>query len=73
MNEFLLLFIIIIVSIGLTNILSNILLPPNQEGFTTYFRQTIRPRMRYFRDAHNTITGHFTTKFTDFGRRLGFV
>jgi hypothetical protein len=43
-----------------------------KEGFNTYFRQTVRPHIRNFNDAHETITYHFNTKFKDFGRTLGF-
>lgn len=42
-----------------------------QEEFTTYIRQTVRPRIRTFRDVHNTVTYHFNTKFKHFGRTLG--
>ena len=43
-----------------------------KEGFNTYFRQTVRPHIRNLKDAHETITYHFNTKFKDFGRTLGF-
>ena len=44
----------------------------NQEGFNTYFRQTVRPHIRSITDARKIITYHFNTKFKDFGRMLGF-
>ena len=46
--------------------------PHNQEGFNTYFRQTIRPHVRSITDARELVTYHFNTKFTEFGRMLGF-
>lgn len=62
-----LLFIIIFIIIFLI-----IDYPATQEGFNTYFRQTIRPHVRTFRNAHNNVTYHFNQKFKDFGRNLGF-
>ena len=44
----------------------------DKEGFTTYFRQTIRPHIRTFRNAQDNVTYHFNTKFKDFGKNLGF-
>lgn len=73
MNQFLLLLVIIIVSIGLSNILSSVLSPQSSEGFTTYFRQTFRPQMRHVRYARDTVAHHINTKSMDFGRRLGLV
>lgn len=49
-----------------------VLMPPQQEGFNTYFRQSIRPHIRTLRDAHSTVTYHFNSKFKDFGQSLGF-
>lgn len=49
-----------------------VLIPPKQEGFNTYFRQSIRPHIRTLRDAHSTVTYHFNSKFKDFGQSLGF-
>jgi hypothetical protein len=46
--------------------------PIETEGFTTYFRQSIRPHIRTFRNAHDTVTYHFNAKFKEFGRSLGF-
>ena len=47
-------------------------MPPQKEGFNTYFRQSVRPHIRTFRDAHDTVTYHFKTKFKEFGQRMGF-
>ena len=49
-----------------------VLMPPQQEGFNTYFRHTVRPHIRTLRDAHSTVTYHFNSKFKDFGQSLGF-
>ncbi len=49
-----------------------VLIPPEQEGFNTYFRQSVRPHIRTLRDAHSTVTYHFNSKFKDFGQSLGF-
>ena len=49
-----------------------VLMPPQKEGFNTYFRQSVRPHIRNFRDAHDTVTYHFKTKFKEFGQRMGF-
>jgi hypothetical protein len=68
MKELLFLLVIFICSI----VLSVILLPPTQEGFTTYFRQTIRPHIRNFKGARESFTQQFNTKFTDISRRFGF-
>jgi cell shape-determining protein MreC len=68
MNQYIFLLALIIISIWL----SFILIPNEPEGFTTYFRQTIRPHIRMFRSAQDNVTYHFNTKFKDFGRRLGF-
>lgn len=43
-----------------------------KEGFNTYFRQTVRPRIRNIKDAHESVTYHFNNRFKDFGRSLGF-
>lgn len=43
-----------------------------KEGFNTYFRQNVRPRIRNIKDARENVTYHFNTKFKDFGRSLGF-
>jgi hypothetical protein len=43
----------------------------NKEGFNTYFRQTVRPHIRTFRNAHETITYHFNNKFNNFINSLG--
>ena len=42
------------------------------EGFTTYFRQTIRPHMRRVDYARQTIMYHVNNNFQEFGKRLGF-
>ncbi len=49
-----------------------VLMPPQQKGFNTYFRQSVRPHIRTLRDAHSTVTYHFNSKFKDFGQSLGF-
>ena len=71
MNQYLFLLALIIFSIWLP-----LLFMTNEseekEGFTTYFRQTIRPHIRMFRNTRDNVTYHFNTKFKDFGRRLGF-
>jgi hypothetical protein len=71
MNQYIFLLALIIFSIWLP-----LLFMTNEskekEGFTTYFRQTIRPHIRMFRSAQDNVTYHFNTKFKDFGRRLGF-
>jgi len=69
MREVLFLLLLFILSIGL----SNLLLPPTEEGFTSYFRQIDSPRMRKFRDVHQSITSQFDIKFKEFGRTFGFV
>jgi len=43
-----------------------------KEGFTSYFRQSIRPHMRNIRSLHNTITDHVNNKFNSFGKSIGF-
>jgi hypothetical protein len=64
MNKLLIVFVLFLISI--------IFIPPKQEeGFTTYFRQTVRPHMRIFRNVHETFTSHLNTNFKDFGRKLG--
>jgi hypothetical protein len=68
MKELLFLLVIFICSI----VLSVILLPPSPEGFTTYFRQTIRPHIRNFKGARESFTQQFNTKFTDISSRFGF-
>lgn len=66
MNKLKLLVVLIIFLISI-----NFVPPKHEEGFTTYFRQTIRPHMRTFRNAHETFTSHLNMNFKDFGRRLG--
>ena len=46
--------------------------PHNQEGFNTYFRQTIRPHVRSIKDIRELVTYHFNTKFTELGKIFGF-
>jgi|AntAceMinimDraft_12_1070368.scaffolds.fasta_scaffold04173_7 cell shape-determining protein MreC len=65
MNKLKLLIVLIIF------VISIVFVPPKQEGFTSYFRQTVRPHLRTFRSAQETFTSHFNTNFKDFGRRLG--
>jgi len=65
MNKLKLLIVLIIF------VLSIVFVPPKQEGFTSYFRQTVRPHLRTFRSAQETFTSHLNTNFKDFGRRLG--
>ena len=60
--------IFIIISIILSHLLTNSV---TQEGFNTYFRQSMRPHIRTFRNARDNVTYHFNTKFKDFGRNLG--
>ena len=43
-----------------------------QEGFTTYFRQSIRPHIRNIRSIHNTVSYHVNNNFTNFRKSLGF-
>jgi uncharacterized protein YxeA len=68
MKQYLFLITLIFISI----LLSILLIPNEPEGFTTYFRQSIRPHIRTFRNAQDTVTYHFNTKFKAFGRNLGF-
>lgn len=68
MKELLFLLVIFICSI----LLSVVLMPPTPEGFTTYFRQTIRPHIRNIKGVHESFTQQFNTKFTDISRRFGF-
>lgn len=56
--------ILIIISLIITN-------NQSKEPFNTYFRQTVRPQVRNFRDAHEVVTYHFDTKFRDFRKSLG--
>jgi len=65
MNKLKLLIVLIIF------VLSIVFVPTTQEGFTSYFRQNVRPHMRTFRNARETFTSHLNTTFKDFGRRLG--
>lgn len=74
MNQYIFLLIMILmilISIGLS-----VIIIPNKssepEGFTTYFRQSMRPHIRIFRNVQDTVTYHFSTKFKAFGRNLGF-
>ena len=71
MNQYIFLLGMFLISIWLSIIImSN--KPIETEGFTTYFRQSIRPHIRTFRNAHDTVTYHFNAKFKEFGRSLGF-
>lgn len=63
MNKLLIVVIIFIISV--------VFVPSKQEGFTSYFRQTVRPHMRAFRSAQETFSYRVNTTVTDFGRRLG--
>ena len=65
MNKLKLLIVLIIF------VISIVFVPPKQEGFTSYFRQTVRPHLRTFRSAQETFTYHLNKNFKDFGRRLG--
>ena len=65
MNKLKLLIVLVIF------IISIVFVPPKQEGFTSYFRQTLRPHLRTFRSAQETFTSHLNTNIKDFGRRLG--
>ena len=71
MNQYFFLLTLIILSVWLS-LLFMTDESEDKEGFTTYFRQTIRPHIRMFRSAQDNVTYHFNTKFKDFGRRLGF-
>jgi len=46
-------------------------LPMVQEGFTTYFRQTIRPHVRRIGYVKQNVYYHFNKRFGDFGKGLG--
>ena len=71
MNQYFFLLTLIILSVWLS-LLFMTDESEDKEGFTTYFRQTVRPHIRMFRSAQGNVTYHFNTKFKDFGRRLGF-
>ena len=43
----------------------------NQEGFTTYFRQTIRPHVRRVGYARDLVSHHVYKQFGNFGKGLG--
>ncbi len=45
--------------------------PVVQEGFTTYFRQTIRPHVRRIGYVRDAVSYQFTKRFGDFGKGLG--
>ena len=45
----------------------------NQEGFTTYFRQTMRPHIRRFGYAKETFTHHFNNNILGFVKGLGIL
>mgnify|MGYP006130755619 CR=1 FL=1 len=59
---------LILITVMYSNINEN---SENKEGFNTYFRQTVRPHIRTFRNAHETITYHFNNKFNNFINSLG--
>lgn len=65
MNKILLTGIVVIIFIIMVT-------PHNQEGFNTYFRQTIRPHVRSIKDIRELVTYHFNTKFTELGKIFGF-
>lgn len=44
-----------------------------QEGFNSYFRQTIRPHVRTINDIRNTTGEKFSMRFADIGRILGII
>jgi hypothetical protein len=46
-------------------------LPTVQEGFTTYFRQTIRPHVRRIGHVKESVYYHFNKRFGEFGKGLG--
>ena len=71
MNQYFFLLTLIILSVWLS-VLFMTDESEDKEGFTTYFRQTIRPHIRTFRNAQDTVTYHFNTKFKEFGKNLGF-
>ena len=71
MNQYFFLLTLIILSVWLS-VLFMTDESEDKEGFTTYFRQTIRPHIRTFRNAQDNVTYHFNTKFKDFGKNLGF-
>jgi hypothetical protein len=47
------------------------IIPPQQEGFNTYFRQCVRPHIRTFRDCHESIMYYFNTKTNDLRQIIG--
>lgn len=71
MNQYFFLLTLIILSVWLS-LLFMTDESEDKEGFTTYFRQTIRPHIRTFRNAQDNVTYHFNTKFKEFGKNLGF-
>lgn len=71
MNQYFFLLTLIILSVWLS-VLFMTDESEDKEGFTTYFRQTIRPHIRTFRNAQDNVTYHFNTKFKEFGKNLGF-
>ena len=42
-----------------------------KEGFTTYFRQTVRPHVRRIQGIHEYFTTSIHTKMKSIGRRIG--
>jgi len=42
-----------------------------KEGFTTYFRQTVRPHVRRLNNVREYFSSNITTKMKNMGRRLG--
>ena len=71
MNQYFFLLTLIILSVWLSLLFMTVE-SEDKEGFTTYFRQTIRPHIRTFRNAQDNVTYHFNTKFKEFGKNLGF-
>lgn len=43
----------------------------NKEGFTTYFRQIIRPHVRRVGYAKDLVSHHVNKQFGNFGKGLG--
>jgi len=48
-----------------------VLMPPQREGFNTYFRQSVRPHIRTLRDVHSGVIYNFNTTFKGFIRSIG--
>ena len=46
-------------------------MPPQREGFNTYFRQSVRPHIRTLRDVHSGVIYNFNTTFKGFIRSIG--